>query len=156
MKSIILSGLLAVGLLVPTTGCKFWSTNKGTYIDYIRPATSLTVLTVLDNAVDEEERVERAILIYHSSVIIEALSSGAVPEANAVRAALEEYLPEGAIWADFIASLDDIYKTAYSRTNEDAQLVLEVVTELAAGCKEGAVRYLNEHSVPVPGTVDGD
>lgn len=154
MKKTIISGILAAAILIPTTGCVHLRDNSDSIKPYIKPAVSLTVLTVLDNAVDEEDRVKRALLMYHSGTIVEALASGNVPDANAVKAALQEYLPEGVIWADFIASLDDIYKTAYNRTNNDTQLVLGIVVEMAAGLKDGAGKYLRDHAVEIPGALD--
>ena len=152
MNNIILSGLLAISL-ISSTGCIF-NDGQGSYKDYVKPAVSLSVLTALDNAVDEEDRVKTALLIYHSGTIVESLATGDVPDKDAVKSALEAYLPEGVMWAEFIASLDDIYKTAYNRTSDKTQDVLEVVAALAAGLSDGAGKYLREHSVEIPGVVD--
>ena len=148
MKNIILPALLATGLIL-STGCIF-NDGQGSYKDFVRPAVSLTVLTALDHSVDEEDRVKTALLIYHSGTIVESLATGDLPDKDAIKAALEAYLPEGLMWAEFIASLDDIYKTAYNRTNEKTQDVLDVVAALAAGCKDGAGKYLREHAIEVP------
>jgi hypothetical protein len=154
MNKTILSGILAVFLVVPT-GCITWGTGNSDDIKpYVKPAVSLTVLTVLDNAVDDEDRIKRALLIYHSGTIIESLSAGDIPDSDAIKAALQEYLPEGVVWADFVTSLDDIYKTAYSRVDgENGQLVLDIVEEIAAGCRDGAGKYLRDHAVEIPGVV---
>jgi hypothetical protein len=92
--------------------------------------------------------------MYHAGVILENLASGNVPDKGAVKAALEEYLPESVIWADFISSLDDIYKTAYNRATDDTALILGIVTEMAAGLRDGAGKYLSNHGEDIPGVVD--
>ena len=153
MKKAFLSGILAISL-IGSTGCVGWRNNVEGVKPYVKPAVSLTVLTVLDNAVDEEDRVKRALLMYHAGTIVESLASGNVPDKDAVRAALEAYLPEGVIWADFITSLDDIYKTAYNRATDDTALVLGIVTEMAAGLRDGSGKYLQEHGVNIPGGSD--
>ena len=68
-------------------------------------------------------------------------------------AALEEYLPEGVIGSDFVASLDEIYKTAYNRTNDDTRLVLGIVTEIAAGLRDGSGKYLRDHGESIPDVI---
>jgi len=155
MKKVVICILLGFSLVLGTGGCVNWGSNSGSSSakDYVKPAVSLTVLTVLDNAVDAEDRMKRALVIFHSGSIIEALASGNVPDADTVKSAMIEYLPEGAIWSDFIASLDDIYKTAYSRANDDTQLALDILVEIAAGCREGASKYIQSHAEEVPDIV---
>ena len=153
MKKTIVACLLAISL-VSTTGCVGWRSHTEGVKPYVKPAVSLTVLTVLDNAVDVEDRVKRALLMYHAGTILEALAAGDVPDKGAVKAALEEYLPEGVIWADFISSLDDIYKTAYNRSNDDTKLVLDIVKEMSSGLRDGAGKYLRDHGSEIPGAVD--
>jgi hypothetical protein len=150
MKKTIMACILAISL-IGSTGCIGWRDHSQGVKPYVKPAVSLTVLTVLDNAVDEEDRVKRALLMYHAGTILQSLAAGDVPSAGAVKAALEEYLPEGVMWADFISSLDDIYKTAYNRANDDTQLVLEIVVEMAAGLREGSGKYLSDHGTELPG-----
>ena len=154
MKNVLLSLITAITLAIGTTGCVSWRSNTDTVKPYIKPAVSLTVLTVLDNAVDEEDRLKRALLMYHAGGVIENLAAGDVPSADELKPALEEYLPEGVIWVDFIASLDDIYKTAYNRLGEDPQKVLEIVVEIAAGCREGAGKYLQDHGSDIGNVID--
>ena len=148
-----MAGMLSVSLIL-STGCISWRSSVDGIKPYVKPAVSLTVLTVLDNAVDEEDRVKRALLMYHSGVIVQNLAAGDVPDKGALRAALEEYLPEGVMWADFISSLDDIYKTAYNRTNEDGLLILGIVGEVAAGLKDGAGKYLQDNGESLPGVLE--
>ena len=153
MKKTIVACILATSL-IGSIGCIGWRDSSTGIKPYVKPAVSLTVLTVLDNAVDEEDRVKRALLMYHAGTILQSLASGAVPDKGAVKAALEEYLPEGVMWADFISSLDDIYKTAYNRSNDDTKLVLEIVVEMAAGLRDGSAKFLRDHGTELPGSVD--
>ena len=154
MKKFFLTLIIAGTLVGGTTGCVSWRSNTDSVKPYIKPAVSLTVLTVLDNAVDEEDRLKRALLMYHAGSVVERLSAGDVPDREVLKAALEEYLPEGLIWTDFIASLDDIYKTAYNRLGEDPQKVLEIITEIAAGCRDGAGKYLEDHGAGISDVID--
>jgi hypothetical protein len=153
MKNTIICSLLGASLIV-TTGCVNWRDGSEGIKPYVKPAVALTVLTVLDNAVDEEDRMKRALVIYHAGGVIEALASGNVPTADILAPALEGYLPEGLIWVDFIESLNDIYKTAYSRTNGDTQLALSILVEVAAGCRQGAGRYLQENPSGIPEVIE--
>ena len=52
------------------------------------------IYEILDNAVDEEDRLKRALLMYHAGSVVERLSAGDVPDKDVLKPALEEYLPE--------------------------------------------------------------
>lgn len=144
--------LLAVLAPLLVAGCATTSSNGKidaaqtveNALPYIAPAVTLTCTIVLNQALDENDRIEKAKMINNVATIVEGLTRGATPTPDQLQKALTDYLPvEKTHWAKYVVALKDLYATQFNRVNGDAKLAVVVLNAIAKGCKDATEGYVN-------------
>ena len=113
-------------------------------LPYIKPAVILACTVVLEQALSPEDRIEKAKMINHVALVVEALTSGQTPTPDQLQKALTDYLPaEKTHWAKYIVAVKDIYAAQFIKLNGDAALAVKVLNAIAGGCKDATAEYVN-------------
>jgi len=113
-------------------------------LPYIAPAVTLACTVVLEQALNPEDRVEKAKMINHVAVIVEGLTAGATPTPDQLQKALTDYLPQDKThWAKYVVIVKDIYATQFTKLNGDAKLGVDILNAIAKGCKTATEEYVD-------------
>jgi hypothetical protein len=113
-------------------------------LPYIKPAIILACTVVLEQALSPEDRVEKAKMINHVALVVEALTVGQTPTPDQLQKALTDYLPaEKTHWAKYIIAVKDIYAAQFAKINGDAALAIKILNAIAGGCKDATAEYVN-------------
>jgi len=113
-------------------------------LPYIAPAVTLTCTVVLDQAVSEGDRVEKAKMIYHVADIVEGLTKGAAPTPDQLQKALTDYLPQDKThWVKYVVAIKDLYATQFAKVNGNTKLAVDVLNAIAKGCKDATESYVS-------------
>jgi hypothetical protein len=150
MKNIALVSLIFTAFVM--TGCV--TTGPDNKVDaaqtvenalpYIAPAVTLTCTVVLDQAVSDSDRVEKAKMINHVAAIVEGLTRGATPTPDQLQKALNDYLPvEKTHWAKYVVAIKDLYATQFNKVGGSTKLAVDVLNAIAKGCKDATESYVN-------------
>jgi len=113
-------------------------------LPYIAPAVTLTCTVVLDQAVSDSDRAEKAKMINNVATIVEGLTRGAAPTPDQLQKALTDYLPvEKTHWAKYVVAIKDLYATQFNKVGGNAKLAVDVLNAIAKGCKDATESYVN-------------
>ena len=144
--AVALMGIFLVGCSTTNTGGDNQvggTTAVENALPYIKPAVMLACTVVLEQALSLEDRVEKAKMINHVAVIVEALTAGQTPTPDQLQKALTDYLPaEKTHWAKYVIALKDIYAAQFAKINGDAALAVKVLNAIAGGCKDATAEYV--------------
>lgn len=149
-KKIILVGLSAIliaGCATNNSNQKndnTAQTNIENALPYIKPAVILTCTVVLDQALSQSDRAEKAKMINHVATVVEALTVGSTPTPDQLQKALSDYLPTNKThWANYVSAIKDIYADQFKKIeNQNAILAVKVLNSIAAGCREATANYV--------------
>jgi hypothetical protein len=113
-------------------------------LPYIAPAVTLTCTVVLDQALNESDRIEKAKMINHVATIVESLTRGATPTPDQLQKALTDYLPvEKTHWSKYVVAIKDLYATQFNKVGGNGKLAVDVLNAIARGCKDATESYVN-------------
>ena len=113
-------------------------------LPYIAPAVTLTCTVVLDQALSESDRIEKAKMINNVATIVESLTRGATPTPDQLQKALTDYLPvEKTHWSKYVVAIKDLYATQFNKVGGNAKLAVDVLNAIAKGCKDATESYVN-------------
>jgi len=113
-------------------------------LPYIAPAVTLTCTVVLDQAVSDSDRTEKAKMINNVATIVEGLTRGATPTPEQLQKALTDYLPvEKTHWAKYVVAIKDLYATQFNKVGGNAKLAVDVLNAIAKGCKDATESYVD-------------
>lgn len=144
--AVALMGIFMVGCSTINTGGDNQiggTTAVENALPYIKPAVMLACTVVLEQALSPEDRIEKAKMINHVAVIVEALTVGQTPTPDQLQKALTDYLPaEKTHWTKYIIAVKDIYATQFTKINGDAALAVKVLNAIASGCKDATAEYV--------------
>jgi hypothetical protein len=113
-------------------------------LPYIAPAVTLTCTVVLDQAVSDSDRAEKAKMINNVATIVEGLTRGSTPTPDQLQKALTDYLPvEKTHWAKYVVAIKDLYATQFNKVGGNAKLAVDVLNAIAKGCKDATESYVN-------------
>jgi hypothetical protein len=123
----------------PTTG----KVDASKVIRYIEPASYFACKTILDKAVDDEDRGKTALVVFEVAKTIRLLSGGAVPSQQELEDSIMAVAPKQIHWAQFATELGMIYSRFYESFSkqEKPAVILEALGELAEGCERAAKPY---------------
>lgn len=123
----------------PTTG----KVDASKIIRYIEPASYFACKTILDKAVDEDDKGETAAIVFEISKTIRLMSGGSVPSVEDFEKTLSVVAPKALPWAQFVTELGMIYERFYENFSkqEKPAVILEALGELAEGCERAAKPY---------------
>jgi hypothetical protein len=131
--------LLAIPLFF--MGC---STNNTTYF---RSSAAILTNIALNEAVSEEDRVEKAKIILHVAVLIETLTEADQVSVEELATSLNNLLPQKPHWDEFVSSIILIYADYLGEVDQmpESQRVKamkEGLNKIAEGCRLAAQRYV--------------
>jgi hypothetical protein len=131
--------LLAVPLFF--MGC---ATNNTAYF---RSSAAILTNIALNEAVSEEDRVEKAKIILHVAVLIETLTETDQVSVEELVVSLNNLLPQKEHWDEFIASIVLIYADYLGEVdqlpeNEKLKAMKAGLNKIAEGCRLAAQRYV--------------
>lgn len=113
-------------------------------LPYIAPAVTLTCTVVLDQALSESDRIEKAKMINNVATIVESLTRGATPTPDQLQKALTDYLPvEKTHWAKYVVAIKDLYTTQFNKVGGNTKLAVDVLNAIAKGCKDATESYVD-------------
>lgn len=121
----------------PVTGEQVTSTVEKA-VPYIRPAAALVCSSVLNLAVSDSDRVEKANYIYAVAKAVNSLAGGQVPTKDQLESTIKLWAPDKAHWASLANSIASVYGGVYSQVKGNPKLALEVLEAIAAGCEDAA------------------
>ena len=99
---------------------------------------------VLDQALSESDRIEKAKMINNVATIVESLTRGATPTPDQLQKALTDYLPvEKTHWSKYVVAIKDLYATQFNKVGGNAKLAVDVLNAIAKGCKDATESYVN-------------
>jgi hypothetical protein len=141
MKNLLLA--IAGCITLSLSSCATLPENNFPFIAYVEPASYLACNLVLNNAVSEEDRVEKAKVIYALSFTIKTLSSGEVvlPEEfeEIVKLWTDDEKPH---WVNLASVLTSLYKDAYVSFGDEPKKILSILEKIAVGCESAALVYI--------------
>jgi hypothetical protein len=109
---------------------------------YLSTGADLACSAVLQLAVSDGDRVEKAKYIYSVAACVRSLSGGNVPTPAELGSAIALWAPEKSHWADLASTLQSIYGDQFNRIDGDPRLALEVLEQIARGCELAASRII--------------
>ena len=150
MKKIM--SILMIGVVLGLTpGCVTTSTDSQpktvteiveSSIPYIEPAVFLITSNILQSAVSDADRVEKANYIYGVSLAVRSLSGGQMPPVAELENTINLWTPDKAHWAKYSTQIAGVYSTYYNKLeNKDAKVALKVLEQIALGCEKAAKQY---------------
>ncbi|MFZ4599980.1 MAG: hypothetical protein ACOYNN_15155 [Terrimicrobiaceae bacterium] len=113
-------------------------------LPYVKPAVALACTAVLEAAVSDSDRVEKAKMIHDVAAVVRSLTGGSVPTVQQLDEAISNFLPEKTHWTNFADSLSDVYQNLFRQINGDPALALKVLNAIADGCVSATQTYLNQ------------
>ena len=156
MKNKLLIALLIVFCL-PLSGCQSFKTairdNRSGIekaVDYARFASYFACAQILDLAVDDGDKQEKAQIIFDISSALSALSEKN-PTSEDIEALVVAHTPDKMHWEFLGQELGRIYENLYSdiSSDEDFVLVAEFINEISEGCKQASLQFLSEEIEPI-------
>lgn len=134
--------LMAV-LLIAVTGCAtFRQINPDNVAPYARAGVALTCRLVLNFAVDDGDRVEKAKWIAGIAGGVRTLMTGEIVTPAQVENVVNLWTPEKPHWAKLVTDIGRVYAAVYPQINGDVRLTMEVLGAVAAGAEDASLEYL--------------
>lgn len=146
--SIPVSLVIVPLLCLPLVGCATNQTPTDTVVavtPYVRPAMTALCIVVLNSAVDDKDRSEKAQEIYHLSSLFESLAKGEFPSVGRFEDILNDHLPKKAHWASLSKSLANIYKGQYPKLMQgDTKAWIDFCREVVGGIADATEGYVTD------------
>mgnify|MGYP007090110568 CR=1 FL=1 len=156
MKSFNVLVAVILMLVIPAsfTGCQ--SMEGLTYeqrversIPYLRVSAMIITNGVFAHAVSENDRQEKAKVVYDIAELIESLTVQENIDINSVAEKVSNFVPDKSHWHEMVANLNliyaDLHANAQSLEEGDKSRVLKIaLNAIAAGCKVSAKPFLGE------------
>lgn len=138
---------LLVGILcVLLSGCSSFYTNLERSTPYLKSSSAIVTQVLLLEAVDEEDRKEKAqIVISIADLIIEIGESGDVSIENFGNK-ISYFVPNKSHWHEFATALILVYADFHAQAQElegaeKQKVLLKALNKIAAGCKVAAEQF---------------
>ncbi len=136
-----LSILMLTGCTTPSVGQKPVDVVQE-IMPYIQPAVSIACTAYLNTVNDLDERVSVAKQINSVSDAINQLASGTVPSADDLKNVIAQFSSADPKWVNFSNSIRDIYVINFNKLNGDSKLAVDILKNIAAGCKDASASYV--------------
>lgn len=132
------------------TGCS--SLNEDFYTQlkrstpYLKSSSAILTNLILQEAVSEIDRKEKARIILELSSVIEEMTNNGEVDLEIFSKKISEILPDKSIWDDFAVSIILIYADFHAQAqtitdeNEKKIILIQALNKMAAGCKLAAKR----------------
>ncbi len=150
MKNIFkIIGLVAV--LNLTTGCASFLNEISkpgqtvqAYLPYIKPSVAFITTAVLNYAVSEKDRVDKALTLYYIAGVVQTLSKGETLTPEQLEEALSTVTPKKQHWAQFVVGISSVYSSVYYRVSGDAKISLDTLAAIADGIRSGVLPFVSD------------
>lgn len=142
--------LLMIPLVcLPLVGCATNQTPRDTVVSitpYVRPAVNALCSVVLNSALNESDRKEKAVEMYNLSVIVENLATGQYPTVEQFEKVLQDHVPKKSHWASLTKSLSSLYKGQYPKiVKGDVQVWVDFAGEFVGGIVDATEPYVTDN-----------
>ena len=107
-------------------------------IPYIRPPVFLACSGVLNFALSDTDRIDKANLIYSVAMAVRSLCTGVVPEPAEVKNVIALWMPEKTHWANLATTISGFYSGLFEQLKGDPLLAVQVLEQIARGCEDAA------------------
>jgi hypothetical protein len=151
MKKIMLSLALCASILFSSSCAMFDVRDPSTgkfdpakVVRYVEPASYFACKAVLKYGEDDEDKTEKAKIIFAVARGVRALASGEVPDAKKIEDIVNIWTPNKLHWVQFASELSMVYERFYDSVTEKERdrLIFEIIGELAEGCERAAKPYI--------------
>lgn len=135
-------------LFLPLTGCASNGQTTEEHVvsitPYVRPAVNALCTVVLNAAIDDKDRKDKAIQIHNLSIIVETLALGEFPTVEEFHRAIENNLPGKSHWASLTKSLASLYKGQYPNlVKGDTKVWVNFAAEFVGGIADATEGYVD-------------
>lgn len=147
MKKMIMMVLMCASIFL--AGCASTTTpnSNGTptvqtviegSIPFIRPVIAVTCTTVLNAALNSQDRIEKAKIINAISTSVASLAGGTVPTVEQLQTAITSVAPNTKThWVTLSTSVTSIYASLYTQyIKGDVKMAVQVLQQIALGCTD--------------------
>lgn len=151
---ILMAAILMLMVSVSFTGCQ--SMEGLTYeqriersIPYLRVSAMVITNGVFAYAVSENDKQEKAKVVYDIAELIESLTIQETIDINSVAEKISGFIPDKSHWNEMVANLiliyADLHANAQSLEEDDKSRILKkALNAIAAGCKVSAKPFIGE------------
>lgn len=132
------------------TGCSSLNGNFYTQLKrstpYLKSSSAILTNLILQQAVSEIDRKEKAGVILEVASVIEQMTNSGEVDLEIFTKKISEVLPDKNGWDDFAVSIIFIYADFHSQAqtiadeNEKKIILIQALNKIAAGCKLAAQR----------------
>lgn len=145
-----MKSFLLVLISIFTLGCSSMG-NFFTGVDnaspYFRSSAAIITGVVLQKAVSEEDRHEKAEIVFKVATAIEALTAEGVISVETLNVIVSSNIPDKPHWKEFGTAIVLLYadfyeQTAEARDNVKERILKDALNKIAAGCKIAAQSVL--------------
>jgi len=142
MKKLILSAAVCLSLASCSTYRKAVDAANNNDV-YVGPVVTLVTSVVFEQAIDEADRVEKALIVAKLADKIAEVSFDKKPTKEEVAILIAENLPAKSHWTVLASSLSEVYaKYTDKLTDEDVAKSVAVLKNIAASLKLATQRYI--------------
>lgn len=154
MKSfkLIISAILIAAMPVYFTGCQSINSSDPVVriersIPYLRASAIVVTMSVFNYAVSEEDRAEKAKIVYDIAYVIEQMTLNEDIDINTVAEVISHYVPDKSHWSEFAANIILIYADFHAQAQsfeqpEKIKVLTKALNAIASGCRAAAKPYI--------------
>lgn len=107
-------------------------------LPFVRPAVSLACTGVLNLALDGQDRIDKANMVYAVAHAVRSLSGGKVPTPSELADVIDLWMPDKSHWSKLSTTISGVYSGAFSKLQGNPLLAVQILEQIALGCEESA------------------
>jgi hypothetical protein len=154
MKSFktLICAILIACLPVYFTGCQSINSSDPLVrieksVPYLRASAMVVTGYVFNYAVSEDDRAEKAQVVYDIAYVIEQLTVNGDVDIETFAQVVSHYVPDKSHWAEFAASIILIYADFHAQAQsfeqpEKLRVLTKALNAIAGGCRAAAKPYV--------------
>ena len=107
-------------------------------LPFVRPAVSLACTGVLNLALDGQDRIEKANMVFAVAKAVRTLSSGTVPSPSDLASVIDLWMPDKSHWSKLSTTISGVYAGAFKQLQGNPLLAVQLLEQIAQGCEDSA------------------
>ena len=107
-------------------------------LPFVRPAVSLACAGVLNLALDGQDRIDKANMVYAVAHAVRSLSGGTVPTPSELSDVIDLWMPDKSHWSKLSTTISGVYSGAFSKLQGNPLLAVQILEQIALGCEDSA------------------
>lgn len=119
-------------------GCATSSFQASDALPFVRPAVSLACTGVLNLALDGQDRIDKANMVYAVAKAVRTLSGGTVPTPSDLAKVIDLWMPDKSHWSKLSTTISGVYSGAFSKLQGNPLLAVQILEQIAQGCEDSA------------------